>query len=292
MSTASTGNLDCHRHRREDAAKEEEAARGRREASIKHWLACLPFSLPCFFLGLHAPHLRSWLPSGLWIGLPASSSYFSFFFLSRFSYNFSEIVSYVALNFHDASAYFRQESATFSIFIFSSTAKIRKVDLDGLIFLIFLLWYLYIHALFLQFLVMESRQLTQSPRNMYALFWRKLAKREARRSRDRSPISKSPNVLQKMAKAQDAARHRIKPKIKRYVQLRWRMPFVDSVGSCRPGCNKKNKHELIPSFETLKLELNKFIPTSLFLSYKKKKKKISIARITHDPKTFSEQSSN
>lgn len=93
MSTASTGNLDCHRHRREDAAKEEEAARGRREASIKHWLACLPFSLPCFFLGLHAPHLRSWLPSGLWIGLPASSSFFSLFFLSRFSYNFSEIVS-------------------------------------------------------------------------------------------------------------------------------------------------------------------------------------------------------
>ena len=42
----------------------------------------------------------------------------------------------------------------------------------------------------------------------------------------------------------------------------------------------------------MKLELNKFTPTSLFLSYKKKKKKISIARITHDPKTFSEQPSN
>lgn len=80
-----------------------------------------------------------------------------------------------------------------------------------------------------------------------------------------------------MAKAQDAARHRIKPKIKRYVQLRWRMPFADSVGSCRRCCNKKNKHELIPS-ETLKLELNKFTPTSLFLSYKKKKKKKSPSR--------------
>lgn len=75
-----------------------------------------------------------------------------------------------------------------------------------------------------------------------------------------------------MAKAQDAARHRIKPKIKRYVQLRWRMPFADSVGSRRRCCNKKNKQELIPS-ETLKLELNKFTPTSLFLSCKKRKKK-------------------
>lgn len=147
MSTASTGNLDCHRHRREDAAKEEEAARGRREASIKHWLACLPFSLPCFFLGLHAPHLRSWLPSGLWIGLPASPSFFLLSFYRVFHIIFAKSYLYVALKFHDAPAYFRQESATFTIFIFSSAAKIRKVGLRSTnLFNLFPLVSLYLRA--------------------------------------------------------------------------------------------------------------------------------------------------
>lgn len=234
--------------------------------SLAYPLASLAFSLASTLLTFARGFRRDYGS-----GCKRVPSIFLFFFLSRFSYNFSEIVSLRRVKVSRRSGVFSAGERDFHDFYLlidreDPKRRLRSTNLFNLSPLVSL----YSRAVS-AISCYGIATVKQSPRNMYALFWRKFAKREARRSRDRSPISKSPNVLQKMAKAQDAARHRIKAKIKRYVQLRWRMPFADSVGSCRRCCNKKNKHELIPSFETLKLELNKFTPTSLFLSWKKKK---------------------
>lgn len=112
--------------------------------SLAYPLASLAFSLASTLLTLARGFRRDYGS-----GCQRVPLFFLYSFYRVFHIILAKSYLYVALKFHDAPEYFRQVSATFTIFIFSSTAKIRKVDLDRLIFLVFLLSYLYIYVLFL-----------------------------------------------------------------------------------------------------------------------------------------------